>query len=361
MSSIYSGRIEISVFGESHGTAIGAVLDGIPAGEKIDFEQVNLQMQRRAPGMSDTATERRESDRPKVISGVLNGYTTGAPICGIIENEAAEPKSYESLKNLVRPGHSDYTAHVKYRGFNDARGGGHLSGRLTAALTFCGAICRQILERRGVLIGAHIYSIFDVFDDRFGVETPAGLLRRLSQEIFPVINAEAKGKMVQKILQAKREGDSVGGIIECAVDNVPPGLGDPIFDGIESKLSALVFAIPAVKGIEFGAGFAAANMLGSQNNDAFVLQGGKISTKTNNHGGILSGISSGMPIVFRCAVKPTSSIAKQQDTVNIQINQPAKISASGRHDPCIVPRAVPVVEAVSAIAILDFLKEANLL
>lgn len=361
MSSIYSGRIGVSVFGESHGAAIGAVLDGIPAGKKIDFEQVNLQMQRRAPGMSDTATERRESDRPKVISGVLNGYTTGAPICGIIENENAEPKSYENLKNLVRPGHSDYTAHVKYRGFNDARGGGHLSGRLTAALTFCGAICRQILERRGVLIGAHVYSIFDVFDDRFGVGIPAELLRRLSQETFPVINAEAKEKMVQKILQAKSEGDSVGGIIECAVNNVPPGLGDPIFGGIESKLSALVFAIPAVKGIEFGAGFAAANVLGSQNNDAFVLRGDKMFTKTNNHGGILGGISSGMPIVFRCAVKPTPSIAKQQDTVNVQTNQPAKISVPGRHDPCIVPRAVPVVEAVSAIAILDFFKEANLL
>lgn len=361
MSSIYSGRIGISIFGESHGAAIGAVLDGIPAGEKIDFEQVNLQMHRRAPGQSDTATERKESDRPKVISGVLNSHTTGAPICGIIANENAESKSYESLKNLVRPGHSDYTAHVKYRGFNDTRGGGHLSGRLTAALTFCGAICRQILERRGVLIGAHVYSIFDVFDDRFGVEIPAELIRRLSQETFPVINAAAKEKMVQKILKAKSEGDSVGGIIECAVDNVPPGLGDPIFGGIESKLSALVFAIPAVKGIEFGAGFAAANMLGSQNNDAFVLRGGKISTKTNNHGGILGGISSGLPIVFRCAIKPTPSIAKQQGTVNVHTNQPAKISASGRHDPCIVPRAVPVVEAVSAIAILDFFKEANLL
>mgnify|MGYP001052675997 CR=1 FL=1 len=361
MSSIYSGRIGISIFGESHGAAIGAVLDGIPAGEKIDFEQVYLQMQRRAPGMSDTATERKESDRPKVISGVTNGYTTGAPICGIIENENAKSKSYENLKNLVRPGHSDYTAHVKYRGFNDARGGGHLSGRLTAALTFCGTICRQILERRGVLIGAHVYSIFDVFDGQFGVKIPAELLRRLSQETFPVINAAAKEKMVQKILWAKSEGDSIGGIIECAVDNVPPGLGDPIFGGIESKLSALVFAIPAVKGIEFGAGFAAAQMFGSQNNDAFVMGGGKISTKTNNHGGILGGISSGMPIVFRCAVKPTPSIAKQQDTVNVQTNQPAKISASGRHDPCIVPRAVPVVEAVSAIAILDFFKEANLL
>ncbi len=361
MSSIYNGNIKISIFGESHGTAIGAVLDGIPAGEKIDFEQVYLQMQRRAPGKSEITTERRESDRPKVVSGVINGYTTGTPICGVIENENIELKNYENLKDVVRPGHADYTAHVKYRGFNDINGGGHFSGRLTAALTFCGAICRQILEQKGITIGAHVYSIFDVFDDHFDMEISKKLLKRLSQEIFPVINPEAKEKMAKKILQTKSEGDSVGGVIECALDNVPPGLGAPIFDGIESKISALVFAIPAIKAIEFGAGFAVAKMFGSQSNDSFALREGEIFTRTNNHGGILGGISSGMPIVFRCAVKPTPSIAKPQDTVSIKSNHPVRISVSGRHDPCIVPRAVPVVEAVSAIAMLDFFKEANLL
>lgn len=361
MSSIYNGNIGISIFGESHGAAIGAVLDGIPAGEKIDFEQVYLQMQRRAPGKSEITTERREADRPKVVSGVIDGYTTGAPICGIIENENIESQNYKNLKDIIRPGHADYTANVKYRGFNDINGGGHFSGRLTAALTFCGAICRQILERKGIIIGAHVYSIFDVFDDHFKMEFSTELLKRLSQEAFPVINSAAKEKMIQRILEAKSEGDSVGGVIECALDNVPPGLGAPIFGGIESKISALIFAIPAIKAIEFGAGFAVAKILGSQNNDSFAVREEKIFTKTNNHGGILGGISSGMPIVFRCAVKPTPSIAKPQDTVDIKTNRPVRISVYGRHDPCIVPRAVPVVEAVSAIAMLDFLKEANLL
>ena len=361
MSSIYNGNIKISIFGESHGTAIGAVLDGLPAGEKIDFEEINWQMQRRAPGYDKTSTERKETDVPKIISGLKNGNTTGSPICAIIENKNVVSDDYRALKNLLRPGHADYTAGVKYNGFNDSRGGGHLSGRTTAALNFCGAICRQILERCGVIIGAHVYSVFDVFDDRFEAEISDNLLKRLSNEKFSVINSRAKECMIEKILQVKQDGDSVGGIIECAINNVPAGLGSPIFDGIENKISSLIFAIPAVKGIEFGAGFAVATMLGSQNNDLFKLENEKILTETNNHGGILGGISSGMPIIFRCAIKPTPSISKQQETVNIKLMQRTEVFILGRHDPCIVPRAVSVVESVAAVTMLDFFKEANLL
>ena len=361
MSSIYNGNIKISLFGESHGTAIGAVLDNLPAGEKINFDELNWQMQRRAPGYDKTSTERKETDIPKIISGIRNGYTTGAPICAIIKNKNVSSDDYRTFENLLRPGHADYTAGVKYNGFNDSRGGGHLSGRTTAALNFCGAVCRQILERHGVLIGAHVYSVFDVFDDRFDVKISDNLLKKLSNEKFPVINLHTKESMIEKILQVKQAGDSVGGIIECAINNVPAGLGSPIFDGIENKISSLIFAIPAVKGIEFGAGFAVANMLGSQNNDLFIVENEKILTETNNHGGILGGISSGMPIIFRCAVKPTPSIPKRQETVNIKLMQHTTISVLGRHDPCIVPRAVPVVESVAAVAMLDFFKEANLL
>lgn len=361
MSSIYNGNIKISIFGESHGPSIGAVLDDIPAGEKINLDEIYLQMQRRTPGFTKISTERKETDLPKIISGILNGYTTGAPICAIIENENVKSDSYEKLESLIRPGHSDYTANIKYKGFNDPRGGGHLSGRLTAALNFCGALCRQILEKRNVIIGAHVYSIFNLFDKRFDENTSDSLLKQLSRETFPVINPNVKDKMIKNILKIKKQGDSLGGIIECEIKNVPAGLGSPIFNGIENKISSLIFSIPAVKGIEFGSGFLATHMLGSQNNDPFIIKNKKIFTQTNNHAGILGGISSGMPIIFRCAIKPTPSIAKSQNTVNTKTNKSTQISICGRHDPCIVPRAVPVVEAVAAIALLDFFKEANLL
>ncbi len=361
MSSIYSGSIKISIFGESHSEAIGAVLDNIPAGEKIIFDEIIVQMQRRAPGYDGISTCRKEIDVPEIISGISNGYTTGAPICAVIKNNNACSEDYKSLEDLIRPGHSDYPAYVRYKGFNDKRGGGHLSGRLTACLTFCGAICRQILEQHGVIIGAHVYSIFDVFDKKFEGNLSDELLINLSRERFPVINFDKKEVMIEKILQAKKDGDSVGGIIECAIKNIPPGIGSPIFDGVENKISSLIFAIPAIKGIEFGAGFDATKMLGSQNNDPFVILDEKITTETNNHGGILGGISSGMPIIFRCAVKPTPSILKTQRTVNIKSKSVQKISITGRHDPCIVPRAVPVVESAAALAILDLFKEAGLL
>lgn len=361
MSSTYSGSIKVSIFGESHSDAIGAVLDNIPAGEKIIFDEIIMQMQRRVPGHDNISTDRKENDIPEVISGILNGYTTGAPVCAIIKNNNVNSEDYKNLKDLIRPGHSDYSANIKYRGFNDKRGGGHLSGRLTAGLTFCGAICRQILEHRGVVIGAHAYSIFDVFDKKFEGNLSDKLLINLSRERFPVIDRNKKEEMMERILQVQKDGDSIGGIIECAIKNIPPGVGAPIFDGVENKISSLIFAIPAIKGIEFGAGFSSAKMRGSQNNDPFVINGGKVATYTNNHGGILGGISSGMPIIFRCAVKPTPSISRPQKTVNIKSKLMQEISISGRHDPCIVPRAVPVVESVAAIALLDLFKEAGLL
>lgn len=358
---MFNGSIKISLFGESHGPAIGAVLDGIPAGEKIDLDEVNFQMQRRAPGQNDVSSARREPDVPRVVSGLLSGCTTGAPICVLIENVDVNSSDYVVLRNVMRPGHADYTARVKFNGFNDARGGGHFSGRLTAALTFCGAVCRQILARRGVTIGAHIYSICDIHDAPFDVHIHDNLLSKLSQKKFSLIDDSVKEKMLEKIRCAQKAGDSVGGVIECAINNVPAGLGTPIFDGVENKISSLIFAIPSIKGVEFGAGFSSTTMSGSQNNDEFILIDDKIRTKTNNHGGVLGGVTSGMPVVFRCAVKPTPSIARPQATVNISTRQHIDVVVSGRHDPCIVPRAVSVVEAVAAIAMMDFFKEVGLL
>lgn len=361
MSSIFKGNINISIFGESHGEIIGTVIDNIPAGEKIDFDELCFQMNRRAPGCNDISSSRNESDTPKIISGLLNGYTTGAPICALIKNKDTRSQDYKKIINkTIRPGHADYTASIKYNGFNDLRGSGHFSGRLTAPLTIAGSICRQILEKRGIVIGSHIYSIFNIYDTPFE-KIDDSLLKNLTHEKFPLIDSSLKEKMINKIIEIKNNGDSVGGIIECAVNNVPVGLGNPIFDSIESGISSLVFSIPAIKGIEFGAGFKSATMTGSQNNDEFTIINDKIFTKSNNHGGILGGISSGMPIIFRCAVKPTPSISKIQNTINLNSNSPDTISASGRHDPCIVPRAVPVVEAVTAIALLNFFKEKDIL
>lgn len=361
MSSIFNGNIKISIFGESHGEMIGAVIDNIPAGEKIDCEEIYIQMKRRAPGYGDTSTKRKEPDIPRIVSGILNGYTTGSPICVLIENNDIKSDDYNNILEVVRPGHADYTAYVKYKGFNDIRGGGHFSGRLTAALTFCGAFCRQILSRRGIVIGAHIYSIYDIYDTPLEGNITDFLLKELSVKQFPLINDTIKSKMINKINEMKSAGNSIGGIIECAINNVPAGIGEPIFDGIENKIASLIFSIPGIKGIEFGAGFGSAKMTGKEHNDAFTINNGVISTVTNNHGGILGGISSGMPIVFRCAVKPTPSISLEQNTININTKKPVKLSVTGRHDPCIVPRAVPVVESVASIALLDLFMEANLL
>ena len=356
MSSTFGDKIKISVFGESHGNGIGVVIDGLPAGEKIDLDKVYAQMARRAPGRDKTATARKESDIPNILSGMLGDTLTGAPLCAVIENTNTRSADYGNLLAAPRPGHSDYAAYVKYSGANDIRGGGHFSGRITAPIVFAGAVCRQLLEKKGVKIAAHIKSIGGVNDDSFDpTNIGSELMDRLSGSSFSLINTEAEEKMRAEVESAKAELDSVGGVIECAVTGLGAGFGDPMFDGVEGVISKAVFGVPAVKGIEFGAGFESARLRGSQNNDPFRMENGKVVTETNNCGGILGGITDGMPIVFRAAIKPTPSIAQRQRTVNLQKAQNAELEIKGRHDPCIVPRAVPVIEAAAAIAIINLI------
>lgn len=354
--STYGERIKLTVFGESHGEAIGAVLSGVPAGYKIDMDKVLVQMARRAPGKDKTATPRLEKDFPEVKSGILNGVTTGAPIACVIENTNTKSKDYSNLLDTPRPSHSDYTAYVKYGGNNDIRGGGHFSGRLTAPIVFAGAVLRQILEEKGIKIVAHISSVADVNDKPFNpVEIDDELISELNNSAFPLID-KSKEKDIREVVEnARMNLDSVGGTIECAVVGMPEGIGGPLFEGIEGAISKAIFGIPAVKGIEFGSGFNGTLKRGSENNDAFEYKNGKVVTKTNNCGGILGGISNGMPIIFRTAVKPTPSISKEQESVNLKTGENTTLTVNGRHDPCIVPRAVPVVEAVAAIAVSDLL------
>lgn len=356
MSSTYGEKIKISVFGESHGGGIGVVIDGLPAGEAIDFDAVLAQMARRAPGRDKTATPRKESDLPRVLSGMLGDVLTGAPLCAVIENTNTRSQDYGDLLAKPRPGHSDYTAYIKYHGANDIRGGGHFSGRITAPLVFAGAVCRQLLERRGIQIAAHIQSVGSIHDKPFDpVAVPAALIKRLSASSFALIDESAEGPVRAEIEAARLAQDSVGGMIECAVTGLPAGVGEPMFDGLESAIAKAVFGVPAVKGIEFGAGFALAAMRGSRANDAFCYQNGHVVTETNHCGGILGGIANGMPLIFRCAVKPTPSIAQPQKTVDLQTGENTVLTIHGRHDPCIVPRAVPVIEAVTALAIINVL------
>lgn len=354
--SSFGSKIKLTIFGESHGEGIGAVVDGIPAGVKLDMDKILIQMSRRAPGKDKTATPRVEKDLPKIISGVLNGVTTGAPIACVIENTNTKSGDYSNLLETPRPAHSDYTAFVKYGGNNDIRGGGHFSGRLTAPIVFVGSLIRQILEQKGIFIAAHISSIGSVNDTRFNpVDIPADLIERLNQETFALIDRDKEQPMRCVVEAARKELDSVGGTVECAVVGMPVGVGGPLFDGIEGKLSQAIFAIPAVKGVEFGSGFDCTALRGSENNDPFEYKDGKVITTTNNAGGILGGISDGMPVIFRAAFKPTPSIAREQSSVNLTTRKNTTISVKGRHDPCIVPRAVSVVEAMVAIAIFDMI------
>lgn len=357
MSSEFGKKVRISIFGQSHSEAIGVVMDGLPVGEEIDLEKVQAFLERRAPGRNVYSTPRKETDTARVLSGLFEGKTCGAPLCAIIENTNTRSQDYDKLKDLPRPGHADYTAWVKYAGANDHRGGGHFSGRLTAPLCFAGAVCKQILERNGIHIAAHILSVHGVQDITFdAVGTDADTLRAVGEKGFPVLDDAAGEKMQAEIAAAKERGDSVGGVVECMVTGLPVGVGEPMFDGLESVLAAAVFAIPAVKGVEFGAGFGAAELFGSENNDDFIYDtDGRVKTKTNHHGGSLGGISSGMPLVFRAAFKPTPSIGMEQDTISISKRENDKLAVTGRHDPCIVPRAVPVVEAAAAAVILDLL------
>ncbi len=360
MSGIWGKNIRISIFGESHGEAIGIVLDGLPSGLEIDLEKIKKEMKRRAPGRNKISTSRKEGDQFNILSGYFNGRTTGTPLASVIYNTNQKSKDYDAIKSIMRPGHADYTGHVKYSGFNDYRGGGHFSGRITAPLVFAGAIAKQILLNKNIVIGSHIKSIGNIEEESFDkVSIKPSLLEELIEKEFPVIDDEKGKKMKEYILKLKDEKDSIGGIVETAVVNLPEGVGEPFFDSVESKLSQLLFSIPAVKGVEFGAGFDITDMKGSEANDELYISKGKIKTYSNNNGGIIGGITNGMPLIFRIAIKPTASIAKVQRTVNIDEGTNTKIEIEGRHDPCIVPRAVPVVEAVTAIALLDLILERN--
>lgn len=356
MSGVWGNNIRVSIFGESHGNAIGINIDGLPSGFEINMEKVLVEMDRRAPGKNNLSTSRSEADLPEILSGYFEGKTTGTPLCAIIRNTNTRSKDYSKTKDFMRPGHADFTGHARYLGFNDYRGGGHFSGRITAPLVFAGAICKQILESQGIFIGSHISSVKDVCDKSFdGVNISKDELLALTKKELPLIDESIEDKIRETILDAKKDGNTVGGTIECGVVGIRPGVGNPFFDSVESTLAHLMFSVPAVKGIEFGRGFEMAKMLGSECNDSFIYDGEVVKTLTNNNGGILGGITSGMPITFKVAIKPTASILKEQDTINIETKENAKFTIEGRHDPCIVQRAVPVVEAATAIGLLDLI------
>lgn len=350
MSSTYGEILKLSIFGQSHGPAIGMVLDGIPAGLPVDFDALQFFLNRRAPGQYDYATHRREEDRPEFLSGIVDGYTCGAPIAAVIHNTNNRSQDYDNLKDCPRPGHADYTAQIKYKGFQDVAGGGHFSGRLTAPLCIAGGLCKQWLQEKGVQLGAHIKWIDNIDDNSFDPMNPQ---LNIIQSDFPVLNRICGEQMIEAIIQARACGDSVGGVIECAVTGLPTGLGNPMFGSMESRIAQIIYGIPAVKGVEFGLGFASAFRKGSQNNDEFTIRNGKVETLTNNAGGILGGITTGMPLLFSVAIKPTPSISQPQQSISLRTMENTILEVKGRHDPCIVPRAVPVIEAAAAIAIFD--------
>lgn len=356
MSSTFGNNLKLSIFGQSHGAAIGMTLDGIPAGLPVNMDNLQAFLARRAPGKNPFSTSRKEADLPDFPAGILNGYTCGAPIAALIHNTNTRSGDYSNLLDCPRPGHADFTAQIKYKGFQDVSGGGHFSGRLTAPFCIAGGLCKQWLELSGIKIGAHLSQIGAVYDDTFNPMEPE--LTAVHPD-FPVLN-QAKGSEMQKeILRAKENQDSVGGVIECAVTGLPVGIGDPMFDGIENRIAAAVFAIPAVKGLEFGDGFSASAHWGSDNNDGFTVKNGVVMPITNHAGGILGGISNGAPIIFRVAIKPTPSISKPQQSISFSRMEDCTLEVKGRHDPCIAPRAVPVVEAAAALAIFDIILGTN--
>lgn len=353
MSSTYGESLKLSIFGQSHGPAIGMTLDGIPAGLTVDFEKLQVFLNRRAPGQHDWATPRKEEDKPEFLAGVLDGFTCGAPIAAVIHNHNTRSGDYAGLKDCPRPGHADYTAQIKYGGFQDAAGGGHFSGRLTAPLCIAGGLCLQWLEEMGIRIGARIACVGGLCDKEF-FDPINPQLDQVCKD-FPALSPAAAEQMKGFIESVKATGDSVGGIIECAVVGLPAGLGEPMFGGVESKIAQIVYGIPAVKSLDFGAGYGSGYMRGSQCNDAFTIINGEVKTLTNNAGGILGGITNGMPVIFQVAIKPTPSIAQPQKTISLSMQENKDLTVHGRHDPCIVPRAVPVVEAAAAIAIYDLI------
>ena len=354
MSSETGKKIKVSIFGESHGDAIGTVVDNLPAGEHIDFEELQTFLKRRQGGNNKYSTPRKEAAIPEIISGIKDGYTTGAPLCILIKNENTKSSDYNV--DIPRPGHADFTAYTKYNGFCDLRGGGHFSGRLTAPICAVGSILMQILKRRGIEIVAHLSSVGDILDDKINsLVLDTAELNKIKSGSFPTFSDVAGEKMQDLIISTRTEGDSIGGCVECGIYGVNSGLGNPMFDGIENAISSAVFGIGGVKGIEFGIGFEASKMKGSENNDEFYMDNGTVKTKTNNHGGILGGITTGMPIIFNVAFKPTPSISLPQQSIRFSKQEDVMLSTKGRHDPCIAVRAVPCIEAISAIAISDFL------
>ena len=348
MSNTYGENLHLTIFGQSHSPAIGVTVEGIPAGEKVDPDELQRFLDRRAPGKNAWSTPRKEADVPEILSGLVNGHTCGAPLTAIIRNTNTRPQDYANLAVMPRPGHADYTAEVKYGGWQDRTGGGHFSGRLTAPLCIAGGICLQILAREDITVVSRIAAIAGISDE-------GELTGSTADKEFPVVSDACGEKMREAIAAAREAGDSVGGVVECVVLGAPAGLGDPMFGGMENRIASAVFGIPAVKGVEFGAGFGASELRGSENNDAFAVEDGSIVTETNRCGGILGGITTGMPIVFRAAFKPTPSIARAQRSVDLQTMTQETLTVAGRHDPCIVPRAVPCVEAAAAVAVYDAL------
>jgi len=361
MSSVWGNNIKLSIFGESHGTAIGINIDGLPPGIELDLEDIKIEMNRRAPGKDKISTTRNEKDEFQILSGYFNNKTTGTPLCIMINNIDNRSRDYEKTKDIARPGHADFTGNIKYLGHNDFRGGGHFSGRITAPLVFAGAIAKQILKSKNIIVGSHIKSIGEISEESFNqTKIAPELIEELRSKKFPTIDNDKALEMEKLILKAKEELDSVGGIIEVGVLNSVPGLGSPFFDSVESRLSHMMFSIPGVKGIEFGEGFGITKMKGSVANDEFYYEEGVVKTYTNNNGGILGGITNGMPIIFRVALKPTPSIPRTQKTVDMVTKENVEINVVGRHDPCIVVRAIPVVEAATALVMLDLLMDMNI-
>ena len=359
MSSEFGNILRVSVFGQSHGKAVGVVVDGLPAGEAIDLEELQRFLDRRRPGTGPLSTARKETDVPEFLSGLEGGKTCGAPLCAVIKNADQHSKDYGELADKPRPGHADFTAWAKWGGHADMRGGGHFSGRLTAPLCVAGGIAKQILARRGIFVGAHLASVAGICDRPFPLHPTAALFEEVAAKPFPVLDEAAGERMRAAILEAKNDLDSVGGVIECAAAGLPAGLGEPMFGGVENRLAAALFGIPAVKGVEFGEGFRAAELRGSENNDPFTVEDGEIRAESNRAGGILGGITTGMPLVLRAAVKPTPSIGRPQKTVRLSAMEASELTIHGRHDPCVAHRAVPVAEAVTAAVLLDMLLEGN--
>lgn len=355
MSNNFGDAFKISIFGESHGKAIGAIIDGLPAGFKLDLEQIQQQLDRRRPGYDKTATQRKETDQIDILSGVVDKIATGSPICGIINNTNTKSADYKNIQSIARPSHADFVAYKKYSGANDVRGGGHFSGRITAPIVFAGAIAKQYLFYKGIAVGAHISSVGTIADDKFdAVNIKEKDLLDLNASAFPLINSSLEMPIRDYIEKARMNLDSVGGTIECAAVGLPVGLGEPFFDSVESKIAQIAFSIPAIKGIEFGAGFDIAQMYGSKANDEMYFgENGNFATFTNNNGGINGGITNSMPLVFKVAIKPTPSIGKEQRSIDYKNNENVNFSIAGRHDPCIVLRAVPVIESCLCIALCD--------